>query len=321
MKKMNNKIHNSLKIVVILLITNSTVFAIDFNNKDSSVETVEGYVTHGVNVFNNQYITDYSKVSPSIPFLNPNPPLYEIGVFVEGGSDSEVITIDTDLSRLVATNRRFVDLFGINADPNLFNKTLDNIGSNYFGFQSNNDRIIPLAFNIAKEATVYRKSGAIPAPTLSEWNKISGVINYKCNTKGVAKVNISIANAFPNALYTMWDVGAENPLTPQEKPYVIPLGGLPNVLLTDEKGCGNATIKLPYCPGRPCNPDAKSCTSYISIAHHWDQQIYGASPEGSAIGVPVGAYVGNHMAWPMSGKILQEPHNRWTIKNELTCKK
>ncbi len=283
---------------------------------------IEGYVAHGVNVFNNQFIADYTSASPSVPWLNPNPPLYEIGVFVEGADDSEVISADTDAARLVATNRRFVDLFGLGVDPTLFNRTLDKVDSNYFGSQTITDRIVPLSFDDATEATVYRRVGINPAPSLEEWNKVSGLITYKCLKDGTATVRVSIVDAFPNAVYTMWDVGAKNPLTDQEQGYAVPLGGLPNILKTNDKGCASVKVRVPYCPGRPCQSGATSCSSYLSIAHHWDQQTYGASPAASLIGIPVGAYAANHMVWPMSGNLLQEPHNRWNAKVAARdCKK
>lgn len=284
---------------------------------------VEGYVTHGVNVFNDQFIADYTSASPLVPWLNPDPPLYEIGVFADGADDSEIITSDTDKSRLVATNRRFLDLFGelfgLEADPALFNRTLDQVGSNFFGFQEITDRIVPLDFEDATEATVYRRVGTNPSPTLEEWNRISGIITYECLKDGSATVEVSVANAFPNAIYTLWDVGAMDPLTEQEQGYAVPLGGLPNTFQTNDKGCGNVTVRVPYCPGRPCQPGAKSCSSYLSIAHHWDQQTYGASPAASFLGIPVGAYTANHMVWPMSGALQQQPHNRWDRKSARAC--
>ncbi len=289
--------------------------------KDGQTVRVDGYVVHGVNVFNDQFIADYSSASPLVPWLNPSPPLYEIGVFNQGADDSEIITPATDPSRLVATNRRFVELFNLPADPSLFNRTLDQVDSNFFGFQSLTDRIVPLPFEDASEATVYRRVGTNPAPTLEEWNEISGLITYRCFEDGTATVEVSVADAFPNAIYTMWDVGALNPLTAQEQGYAVPLGGLPNTFQTNDRGCGNVTVRVPYCPGRPCEAGATSCSSYLSIAHHWDQQTYGASPAASFLGVPVGAYTANHMVWPMSGVILQPPHNRWIPRAARACNK
>lgn len=282
--------------------------------KNNRVVFLDGYVVHGVNVFNNEYLVDYSKVSPNIPFLMPFPPLYEIGVFDDGATNSETITASTNQKRRVATNSRFAELFGLPIDTSLYNITLDKVTSNFFGSTAINDRIPLLSFREAGEASVYRRIGTVPSPTLKQWNRIIGQVKFRCLNDDRAIVRVQIANAFPNAVYTMWDVGALDPLTPSERPYGVPLGGSPNILQTDDFGCASTTLKVPYCPGRPCEAGAKSCSSYLSVAQHWDQQTYGASPAASFAGIPIGAFTGNHMVWPVSGETLQEPHKAWDVK-------
>lgn len=285
------------------------------------VTVVEGYVSHGVNVFNDEFMVDYSAAAPNVPFLMSSPPLYEIGVLDPGAIESEIITAQTNKNRLVATNGRFVELFGLPRVDELYNVPLDQVQSTFFGSSSILDRVLPLQFDQAGEQQVYRRTNTNQRPTLKEWNEISGQISFSCNGNDSAKVKISIANAFPNAIYTMWDVGASNPLTAQEAPYAVPLGGLPNTLITDDNGCATTTLDVPYCPGRECAAGAASCTSYLSIAHHWDQQTYGAAPGGSFYGVPIGAFTANHMVWPMSGIALQPPSTKWTKRlARRTCR-
>jgi len=276
---------------------------------DSGV--IPGYVVHGVNVFNDEYLVDYSQVSPNIPFLMPSPPTYEIGAYAPGNFNSDTITSLTDTSRLVATNSRFSELFGLPIDPAIHNIPLNKVSSNFFGSSSLLDRSIPKEFSESGETDIYHRTKSNTAPTIKEWNKVRGQVSYSCKTDDSATVKVEIASAFPNAVYTMWDVGASNPLTAGEAPYGVPLGGLPNILTTDDYGCAETTLELPYCPSRKCEAGAKSCTSYLSIAHHWDEQGYGASPSLSFAGIPVGAYAGNHMVWPMSGQPLRAPHTKW----------
>lgn len=292
-----------------------------WRHKHANTTRVDGFVSHGVNVYNDEYLVDYSNASPNIPFLMPVPPLYEIGVLDPGAADSEVINAQTDQSRLVATNSRFVQLFGIPLQPELFNRTLDQVPSTFFGSTSILDRVLPLPFGQAGEATIYRRTKTNHGPSLQEWNKVSGRISFTCHSDDSATLRLSVANAFPNAIYTMWDVGALNPLTAQEAPYAVPLGGLPNTLITDDNGCASTKLDIPYCPGRPCEAGAASCSSYLSLAHHWDQQTYGAGPVGSFFGLPVGAFGGNHIVWPMSGTALQDPPNPWNPRTvRRTCR-
>jgi len=282
---------------------------------------VDGYVSHGVNVFNGEFMVDYSNAAPGVGFLMPSPPLYEIGVLNPGANESEIINAQTDENRLVATHGRFGELFGIPRQDELYNVPLDQVPSNFFGSSSVFDRVLPVPFNQAGEQQIYRRTDTNHKPTLKEWNKISGQISFRCSGNDSAKVKLSIVDAFPNAIYTMWDVGSSNPLTSEEAPYAVPLGGLPNTLITDGNGCASTTLDLPYCPGRKCEAGAASCSTYLSIAHHWDQQTYGAAPGGSFFGIPIGAYTANHMVWPMSGEVLQPPSTRWSKRLERrTCR-
>jgi len=135
-----------------------------------------------------------------------------------------------------------------------------------------------------------------------------GVLSVKCRDDGSARVSVTLKNALPKGVYTLWDVGVMDPLTPQEQGYAVPFGGLPNILLTDEDGCGYKELDVPYCPDRACD-GSTSCTSYISAFYHWDYQVYGGSPDATWAGGATGVYLANHVAWAMSGDILVAPQN------------
>jgi hypothetical protein len=288
--------------------------------------SIPGYVTHGVNVFNDQFLVDYSDASPQVPSLMV--PIYEIGVpnETEDASDADVITADTDPSLPVATIRSFGDFFnpetlpGENFDPALFNQTLDQIGSNAFGYTRLDDRVLRVPFNEAVPGDVYQGANTNPRPTVEEWNAASGLMRFQCGADGSATVEVAVRNAFPNGVYTLWDIGALYPLTDKEEGYAVPFGGLPNILLTDSNGCGYIQVEVPFCPNRPCEAGADSCTSYISAFYHWDHQVYGGAPAGTFMGVPVGAIGSNHLVWPMSGTPLQEVQNPFPPPHgKLSC--
>lgn len=280
--------------------------------------SLDGYVVHGINVYNNKFIVDYSLASPTIPWLNPATPLTEIGAFnsASGATNASVITKNTSSSAYVATIRTLTDFFGFAVDPLLFNKTLDQIGSNFFGSTGPADRMLIDKYEGASVG-VYAAKGVNSKPTVGEWNAIKGRLEYSCHEDGSATVEIGIRNAFPKSLYTMWDVGAFKPQTSQETGYAVPLGGIPNVILTDENGCGRAKVEVPYCPSRSCEVGSDSCSSYISLLYHWDDQVYGADPGATFYGFPAGVIGANHMAWPMSGTALEKPHNGF--KGSLSC--
>ena len=79
---------------------------------DGRTEFYQGHVTHGINVFNDEPLVDYSGVSPSVPWLNADPLVKEIGVIGPSGAlDADVITAETDRTLPMATIRSFVDFF------------------------------------------------------------------------------------------------------------------------------------------------------------------------------------------------------------------
>jgi len=286
----------------------------DEMKKNHSV--IPGHVSHGINVYNNKAIIDYSAVSPSIPYLNPADPVREIGAFLPGAADAEIITEATDRSRKLATTRKFVDFFNPlgEVDPDLFNKTLDNTGVNFFGYTKVTDRIVPTLFDSAQAGALYRAKETNTSPTVGEWDKASGQIIEKCRDDGTATLKVTIRDALPNSLFTLWEVGAIKPLTQEEAGYAIPLGGLPNVMTTSNEGCAYKEIEMPYCVTRACEAGSNSCTNYVSAFYHWDAQVYGGSPAATFAGAPIGAYAANQVIWGTTGEALIEPQNKFSPK-------
>jgi len=280
----------------------------------------QGYVVHGINTYNGEPLVDYSAVSPLVPYLNVYPAVNEIGVYREGDESSGTIYADTDRNLPVATTRSFIDFFNPNDEIDLstINIPLGEVGSTFLGpnFTSLDKRAIPIPFSESSfEPSVYRKAGFTITPTVNDWEKVSGKLTVKENKNGLFTVKVTIRDAFPNAIYTLWDIGTLNPLTSEESGYAIPLGGVPNVVVTDQQGCGFAKIKLKYNLARSCEVGASSCSSYVSAFYNWDNGVYGASAAATWAKAPTGVYGGNQMAWPTSGTVLVEPQNDFSPKS------
>ena len=280
---------------------------------DSETTVVDGFVAHGINTYNDQDIGDYSQVAPTVAFLNAQPKIKEIGAITADGTDAAVIDADTDRSLPLATIRSFVDFFnpGAQVDPGLFNLPLDAVGTNFFGWTNPSDRVLMADFENAGPGAVYRAKGTNKRPTVGDWEQISGRIRIECHADGGATAKVSIRDAMPKALYTLWDVGVVNPGKDGEQGYAVPFGGLPNILITDTDGCASKKIELPYCPTRSCDGD--SCSSYISAFYHWDAQAYGGSPSQTFTtpAMPVGVVASNQIVWPLTGTVLAEPATRY----------
>ncbi len=296
--------------------------AVSANELDTShrEKFFPGYVTHGINNFNDKLLMDYSQVSPGIAILNLDPPVKEIGAFNAGGTEASVINENTDRDLPLATTSSFFRIFNPNGtlDQSLVNKTLDMVGSNYFGFTSVADRIVPKNFEDVSGGEIYRSNKINLRPTVGDWEQISGQLRVKCKDNGTSTVTIGVRDAFPNSVYTLWEIGVKTPLSETESVYGIPLGGIPNVMVTDNRGCGYKKVNLPYCLVRACEAGAVSCTSYVSAFYHWDGQVYGGSPTATWAGAPGGIYSSNQIVWPTSGIPLEEPFTRMN-SNKLIC--
>jgi hypothetical protein len=292
------------------IVASAAICFINIPAEAQTVSSIPGYVSHGINTYNGMPIGDYSEASPMLPFLHAQPAVSEIGVFQAGASEPGIITAFTDRKLPVATTRVFFDYFNPTGtlDASLVNVPLSKTGSNYWGFVSLDDRVIPTSFpKPGTGPTVYRQKGVVENPTVADWEKISGKLTVAKKRGGGSEVTVTIRNAFPYAIYTLWDIGAHNPLAASEMGYVMPLGGVPNVMLTDAKGCASKKIELNYDLLRSCKVGAASCTSYVSAFYHWDGQVYGASPAAAWAGASEGVYAANQMVWPTSGKTLIEP--------------
>ncbi len=278
------------------------------------VTVVEGFVAHGINTYNDTDIGDYSAVAPTVAMLNAVPKVKEIGAFDAGGSDASTITASTDRSLPLATIRSFFDFFnpGGTVDSGLFNLPLDGIGTNFFGFGDFSQRAPIEDFADAAPGTIYSVKGSNRRPTVGDWEKISGQVRIQCRANGTASAQVTIRDALPKAVYTLWDVGVLNPVSDNEQPYAVPFGGLPNLLVTDAEGCGFRKVELPYCPTQACEGNT-ACTSYISAFYHWDAQAYGASPSATFTtpSMPVGVVASNQIVWPMTGTLVSEPATRF----------
>ena len=229
----------------------------------------------------------------------------------------EYAVASTDRRLPVATTRLFHDFVSPNKpiDQALVNVPLGKIGSNFFGSATPTDRVLPVDFSAAGSATIYHQKGANINPTVGDWEKASGKLTIRKNGDGTSLVSVTIRNAFPNAVYTLWDIGVKNPLTSTESLYAVPMGGVPNIVITDAEGCGFKQVKLPYVLDRACTAGASSCTSYVSAFFHWDNQGYGASPDGGGYGAPVGVVGSNQLVFPTSGTELQAPATRFPSRH------
>lgn len=268
----------------------------------------EGYVAHGVNVFNEYQIYDMSPLVNS-PIIDGN--LYELGIYNPNGPMEENPTSSTDEDRLISTTRVFTEFFPFPIiDTDLYNIPVFEVGTSYIFSTALNDRLIPKLFEDAEPFgdLFWEKNTVIPTKGL--WDKASGQLTVEETNNGLYKITVEICNAIPNGLYTNWEAGIRNPLQNDEEFIGVAAGGLPNVIFADDTGYGKRTYFSKRDPREPCVPESGAvCTLYISAFYHWDAMVYGGGFAFSSQGLAAGILGSNHVFFGFQGDTFFDPPN------------
>ncbi|PCK02973.1 MAG: hypothetical protein COA42_21500 [Alteromonadaceae bacterium] len=161
----------------------------------------------------------------------------------------------------------FASIFGLqlgDIDPTFLNVPLRDVKENV-----SLDGKTRMAVKDILEVDQQEPSQAHPSDpiTLGDWIAASGKATVSCKSNGTAKIAMYMKDLIPNRIYTVWALYA----TPKARP----LGGSPNVFVTD--GSGNASWKrvLNFCP---MDKDQANPLLQASIVLHTDHQTYGDLP-------------------------------------------
>lgn len=274
--------------------------------------TLDATISHGFNNFNGKRLADYTASSNLLGSL---PPLNEIGVINNspGALNATVITPSTPLRSVIGSMNAvvFQNTLGFPPGVGPFNIPLQETSVNTAASTELNDRTKPNSFSSTKNPSnlvAYLPKGADPEISLADWNRPSARITNICRSDGTSTVVVRVRRAFPNALYTVWDTGLADPLTPREAISLSPLGGVVNLIVTDGQGNGSLKRSLNYCLFDKC-PRSKRCTAFVSMFYHFDHQNYGAAPTLDAAGPAVGVAGADHLTFAVNGKQLISPQN------------
>jgi hypothetical protein len=197
---------------------------------------------------------------------------YNVGVYNPSGSQPLALGSDTPLSALLATrvDPGFLALFGktlADVNPTLLNLPLRDVhvNSDLAGIQR-----VPTTSIL--QAQQLQPSQAEPGReiTLADWIRARGVAVFKCED-GFSKVTLDLSGLIPNRVYTVWGIFGGDSMTP------FPLGGVPNVMVTDSRGNAEFERELNFCP-RELTPGQRPLL-VIDVVYHSDNQVYGFVPE------------------------------------------
>ena len=113
--------------------------------------------------------------------------------------------------------------------------------------------------------------------TLGTWLSARGNMRITCDADGSASVKLWLRNLIPNSIYSALAIWRTTPPGATAPTVVaLPLGGVPNIMVTKEDGSASFKRRLASCPMDP-TPDG-STLLFVDVGYHSDNQVYGAVP-------------------------------------------
>jgi len=132
--------------------------------------------------------------------------------------------------------------------------------------------------------------------TLSKWLNAKAKARFKCFSNGAANVSIRFKSLIPDAIYSIWGVFSFDTDGDGSGDAIggVPLGGVPNLIVSDSYGYGTISRKLNFCPKD--EPSLK----YLTAAFHSDVNNNGAVPDQALLGLPGGTIAHAAISFPIN---------------------
>lgn len=245
----------------------------------------------GTNRFLSQPLHDFGPSIGTAGFSN-------VGARNVSGAQPLPLTTDSPATSLLVTfvDPGFLEMFGKtidDVDSNLLNVPLRDVKMNadLNGLQ----RAAPVPITLAEQLQPSQASPADPV-TLGQWMRAQGFALVRCEGQG-ANVKIDLKGLLPNRVYSVWGLFGGQGITP------FPLGGAPNVVVTDDRGNGSFERELNFCPF-DLKPGQLPLLA-IDIVFHSDHQNYGLVPELDLAGFFTGTITHTQLEFLVTGQDLR----------------
>jgi len=154
-------------------------------------------------------------------------------------------------------------------------------------------------------ATVASRIASNQPVTLTKWLSARGVAKFKCSQDGTSTVNIKMRSLVPDAMYSAWGVYSfdfdGNGVG--EAIGGVPLGGVPNIMMTDSRGTASISRQLNFCP------EDEPRLKYLTIALHSNASNNGSVPDQALLNKPGGTLAHAAMSFPINVIGCAQPAN------------
>lgn len=245
------------------------------------------------------------------PFFDWGPPFgsfgfVTLGIYNEYGSEALPIGKHYPDEAIVATtlDPNILAPNGItdeDIDPDWLNIPLRDVPTTINFYEK---RALPGVFDA--EASEKAQAGPSEPITLRQWMSASGTAKILCFDSGRSTVRLRMKNLIPSRLYAVWSTLGPSKRGDSEVFPSLPIGGVPNLFITDERGDAWYERTLQFCPLAPESTDRAMLV--INVQLHSNHQNYGAINGPPLAQVPNGYWIGtvihNHLQFPINVKLL-----------------
>ncbi|CAM2010328.1 hypothetical protein [Acanthopleuribacter pedis] len=252
---------------------------------------IDGTVVTGVNRAFGEPIWDLGEGFGTLGFET-------LGVYNPDGLEPLPLTSKTHCDNKLATyvDPVFLSLFGIEGDvvpDSELNRPLRGVG---VIVDPAGQVAVPLP-DIADAGMLdYSRAASNGDITIKKWQEASGMATLRCTDAG-SSVDIKLKNLVPNGLYTVSAV-----FMSAQGPVAVPLGGVPNAVVTDENGDARYKRSLNFCYDDETNP---ARMLIIDITYHSNHSLYGTQTNLPFAGTFAGTINHIHMSFLVNGTELE----------------
>jgi hypothetical protein len=144
--------------------------------------------------------------------------------------------------------------------------------------------------------------------TVSQWMRAEGTARISCESNNRAWIRLRMKNLIPNRMYGVWATLGQSRSGEAEVFPSIPVGGTPNLFITNSDGSATYERWMQFCPLRPETTDRAMLV--INVQYHSNHQNYGGINGPPLERIPGGYWIGtvihNHIQFPVNVTLLDE---------------
>lgn len=265
-----------------------------------TAKVIRGHAVTGHNDVQGKPLFDWGPPFGTFGFVT-------VGVHNPNGPEPLPLTENTPRSAIVASrvDPNLLASTGVSpdeVDPAWVNVPLRNVPVHYSFGQTK-----PFPGIFSAHSSDKAQADPVNPITVGQWMRAGGTARIVCHGDGHARLKMHVHDLIPNRMYGVWaTLGPSRSGTGEVFPS-IPVGGTPNIFVTDADGSATYERVMQFCPLRPETTDRAMLV--INVQYHSNHQNYGGI-NGPPIERLPGAYwigttIHNHLQFPVTVQLLE----------------